>query len=141
MQIEFIASFAPVTADPAGSRALYVDALGLPLEHDEGDDYIHSEAIGGSRHFGVWPLTQAAQACFGSPDWPAGTPVPQACIECTDADAVQAAASDLRNAGYALLHDAREEPWGQTVARLLSPEHLIIGLSYAPWLHTPDTTP
>ena len=81
MQIEFIASFATITTDPAASRALYVDALGLPLDHAPGDDYIHSEAIGGSKHFGVWPLTQAARACFGGDDWPAGLPRPQACVE------------------------------------------------------------
>ena len=52
MQIEFIASFATITTDPAASRALYVDALGLPLDHAPGDDYIHSETIAGSKHFG-----------------------------------------------------------------------------------------
>jgi catechol 2,3-dioxygenase-like lactoylglutathione lyase family enzyme len=137
MQIQFIASFAPVTADPPASRRLYVDALGLPLDHAEGDDYIHSEEVEGSKHFGVWPLTQAAQACYGTPDWPSDVPVPQACVEfeLADAPAVQAGAKELTEAGYSLLHDAREEPWGQTVARLLSPEHLIVGLSYAPWLH------
>lgn len=138
MQIQFIASFATVTADPVASRALYVDALGLPLDHAEGDDYFHSESIGGSKHFGVWPLAQAAQACFGTPDWPADTARPQASIEfeLADVDAVQAGAEELRAAGFELLHDAREEPWGQTVARLLSPEQLIVGLSYAPSLHT-----
>jgi catechol 2,3-dioxygenase-like lactoylglutathione lyase family enzyme len=138
VQIEFIASFAAVTPDPGLSRTLYVDVLGLPLEHAEGDDYLHSEAIGGSKHFGVWPLTQAAQACFGSPDWPSGSPVPQACVEfeLADADAVRSAVGELRDAGHTLLHDARQEPWGQTVARLISPENLIVGLSYAPWLHT-----
>jgi catechol 2,3-dioxygenase-like lactoylglutathione lyase family enzyme len=138
MQIEFIASVAAITPDPAVSRALYVDALGLPLEHAEGDDYIHSEDIGGSKHFGVWPLAQAAQACFGNTEWPADTPVPQASIEFEVADpaAVQAAADELRAAGYTMLHDARVEPWGQTVARLLSPEHLIVGVSYAPPLHS-----
>jgi catechol 2,3-dioxygenase-like lactoylglutathione lyase family enzyme len=137
MHIEFIASFAAVTPDVAASHALYVDALGLPLAHADGDDYWHSEAIGGSNHFGVWPLSQAAQACFGTTEWPAGTPVPQASIEfeCADAPSVQEAADELRGAGYALLHDARKEPWGQTVARLLSPEQLIVGLSYAPSLH------
>jgi catechol 2,3-dioxygenase-like lactoylglutathione lyase family enzyme len=138
VHIEFIASFAPITTDPAASHRLYVDALGLPLTHAEGDDYIHSEAIGGSRHFGVWPLDQASQACFGSPTWPEDTPVPQASVEfeLSDGDAVRAAVAELRAAGHHLLHDARLEPWGQTVARLLSPEHLIVGLSYAPWLHT-----
>jgi hypothetical protein len=27
------------------------------------------------------------------------------------------------------------EPWGQTVARFISPEGVLVGLSYAPWLH------
>jgi hypothetical protein len=48
---------------------------------------------------------------------------------------VAAGAEELRSRGYQLLHDARKEPWGQTVARLLSPEGAILGLSYAPSLH------
>ena len=138
MQIEFIASFAPISTDTAASRRLYVDALVLPLDHAEGDDYYHSEDIGGSKHFGVWPLRQAAQACFGSDEWPADRPVPQASLEfeLSDAAAVAAGAAELESAGYALLHPAKLEPWGQTVARLISPEGLVIGLSYAPSLHT-----
>jgi len=66
MDVQFIASVAVITADPVQSRRLYMDALGLPLQAAEGDDYFHSESIGGSKHFGVWPLTQAAQACFGT---------------------------------------------------------------------------
>jgi catechol 2,3-dioxygenase-like lactoylglutathione lyase family enzyme len=137
MQIDFIASFAVVTPDPAASHRLYVDALGLPLDHAPGDDYEHSEQIDGSKHFGVWPLAQAATACFGTPDWPAGRPVPQASVEfeVQDPEAVAAAAAELAAAGVELLHEARLEPWGQTVARLLSPEGLIVGISYAPALH------
>ncbi len=137
MKIEFIASFAPIAPDPATSRQLYVDALGLPLEAAEGDDYVHSEHVGGSRHFGVWPLAQAAQACFGRPEWPADRPVPQASVEfeVADVEAVASAAAELRERGFALLHDAREEPWGQTVARLQSAEGLVVGISYAPRLH------
>jgi catechol 2,3-dioxygenase-like lactoylglutathione lyase family enzyme len=136
MKVQFIASVAVVTADPDRSRALYIDALGLPLQRAEGDDYAHSEAVDGSKHFGVWPLRQAAQACFGVPDWPAEHVVPQASIEfeVADVEAVAAAAQEIAAKGFALLHEARTEPWGQTVARLLSPEGLIIGLSYTPWL-------
>jgi catechol 2,3-dioxygenase-like lactoylglutathione lyase family enzyme len=136
MKIEFIASVAVITADPPTSRRLYVDAIGLPL--DGQDDYIHSERIGGCKHFGVWPLAQAAQACFGTSEWPGDRPVPQASIEfeVADADAVAAAGEELRVAGYELLHPAREEPWGQTVARMLSSEGLIVGISYAPALHS-----
>ena len=41
----------------------------------------------------------------------------------------------MEEQGYPLLHPARQEPWGQTVARLISPENLIVGISYAPWQH------
>jgi catechol 2,3-dioxygenase-like lactoylglutathione lyase family enzyme len=137
MEIEFVASVAVIAADPALSRGLYVDALGLPLVSSAGDDYFHSESIAGVKHFGVWPLAQAAQACFGSAEWPQDRPVPQASIEfeVAEAAAVQPAAAELEAQGFELLHQAREEPWGQTVARLQSIEGLIIGLSYAPWLH------
>jgi catechol 2,3-dioxygenase-like lactoylglutathione lyase family enzyme len=137
MEIQFIASVAVITPDPVQSRRLYMDALGLPLQSAEGDDYFHSESISGSKHFGVWPLTQAAQACFGTDTWPPDRPIPQASVEfeVEDARAVQAAAEELRDAGYTLLHDARTEPWGQTVARLQTIEGLIVGISYAPSLH------
>jgi catechol 2,3-dioxygenase-like lactoylglutathione lyase family enzyme len=137
VDIEFIAGFAVIAPEPATSRRLYVDALGLPLEAAPGSDYFHSERVGGSRHFGVWPLAEAAQACFGSAEWPRDVAVPQASVEfeVADAAAVSAAAAELRDAGFELLHDAREEPWGQTVARLLSAEGLIVGISYAPLLH------
>jgi hypothetical protein len=117
---------------------LYVDALGLPLTASEGDDYLHSENIDGSKHFGVWPLRQAAQACFGTPDWAVDRPVPQASVEfeVADADTVQVAADESKEKGFALLHEARTEPWGQTVARLQSSEGAIIGLSYAPSMHS-----
>ncbi len=136
MDIQFIAGFAVVTPEPAESRELYVDALGLPLEQADGE-YFKSESIDGSKHFGVWPLSQAAQACFGSPEWPADRPVPQATVEfeVESPSAVTEAAAELEARGHTLLHPARTEPWGQTVARILSPEGLIVGVSYAPWLH------
>ncbi len=66
--------------------------------------------------------------------------MPQVSIEfdVADAAAVSAAAQELQQAGHELLHTAREEPWGQTVARLQSPEGAIVGISYAPALHDPD---
>lgn len=137
MDIEFIASVSVIAADPAESRRLYVDALGLPLQAEEGSEYFHSEEIGGAKHFAVWPLSQAAEACFGSPEWPADHPVPQMSVEfeVADADAVAAAAAELQDQGFELLHGARQEPWGQTVARLQTVDALIVGISYAPALH------
>jgi catechol 2,3-dioxygenase-like lactoylglutathione lyase family enzyme len=137
MDIEFLATVAVITPDPPASRKLYVDALGLPLQSAAGDEYIHTDQIPASKHFGVWPLWQAAEACFGTREWPAERPVPQVSIEfdVADAGAVGDAARELERAGHELLHEAREEPWGQTVARLQSPEGAIIGISYAPALH------
>jgi hypothetical protein len=118
MEILFVASVAVVVADPPQSRKLFIDVLG-------------------SKHFGVWPLSQAAEACFGSREWPAGDVVPQASIEfeVENAEAVTSAAGELERAGYQLLHHARTEPWGQTVARLLTEDGLFVGISYAPALH------
>ena len=136
MDILYVTSVAVVTADPPRSRKLFIDALGLPLE-GEGDGYYSSENIAGSKHFGVWPLAEAAQACFGTPQWPAGRMVPQASIEfeVADAAAVAAAGAELQRAGYELLHAARTEPWGQTVTRLLTGDGLIVGISHAPVFH------
>jgi len=105
----------------------------------EGDDdgYCSSGSIPGSRHFGAWPLSQAAEACFGTPVWPADRVVPQVSIEfeVEDEEAVALAGGELQRAGYELLHPARTEPWGQTVTRLLTEDGLIVGISYAPSLH------
>jgi catechol 2,3-dioxygenase-like lactoylglutathione lyase family enzyme len=136
MQVEFVTSIAVITPDPSESRRLYMDALRLPLKQLDGE-YFASEEIGGCKHFGVWPLEQAAQACFGTTSWPDDIRVPQASLEfeVTDVDAVAAGAEELRSCGYQLLHDARQEPWGQTVARLISPEGAVVGISYAPSNH------
>ena len=136
MKILFVASVAVVVADPLQSRKLFIDVLGLPLV-GEADGYYSSGKIAGSKHFGVWPLSQAAEACFGSREWPAGDVVPQASIEfeVESPGAVADAAAELEERGFQLLHPVREEPWGQTVARLLSIEGLIVGISFAPWFH------
>jgi catechol 2,3-dioxygenase-like lactoylglutathione lyase family enzyme len=135
VDVQFITSVAVITPDPSVSRRLYVDALGLPLTAED-DGYLHSERIDGSNSFGVWPLPQAAQACFGTPDWPVDRPMPQASIEfeVSNAATVQVAAEELTQKGFTLLHEARTEPWGQTVARLQSSE----GCDHRPVLRALD---
>ena len=137
MEIEFVSGVAVIAPDPAQSRRLYVDTLGLPLTSQSGDGYLHSERIPGTKHFGVWPLAQAAEACFGNEEWPAHLAVPRVSVEFDVADVagVQAASDELLAAGYELLHPVRREPWGQTVVRLLSPEEAIVGISYVPSMH------
>jgi hypothetical protein len=56
-------------------------------------------------------------------------------FDVADAASVIPAAHELEQAGFTLLHPSRTEPWGQTVARLQSPEGAIVGISYTPVLH------
>lgn len=135
MKIVFIAGMAPITKDPISSRALYLDTLGLPLKAM--DDYLSVDNFEGAKHFGVWPLRMAAQSCFGTDTWPGDVPEPHATIEFElgDVEAVKAAVEEMKAKGQEFVHEARLEPWGQTVARFMSPEGLLIGLSHAPWFH------
>ena len=134
MRIQFIAGFASIVRDPAAAKALYVEGLGLDFEGGDGADYVFTDKLDGAKHFGLWPLHQAAQSCFGKPEWPKDLPVPHASIE-FEVDDVAAAADELTARGYELVHPARTEPWKQVIARLLTPEGLLIGICYTPWLH------
>jgi catechol 2,3-dioxygenase-like lactoylglutathione lyase family enzyme len=141
VDVRFVATVAVIVADPPQARRLFVDELGLPLE-GEGDGYYSSASIGGCNHFGVWPLSQAAEACFNTAEWPAERTAPQASIEfeAQDPEAVAAAAAELQGAGFELLHPPRTEPWGQMVTRLLTDDGLIIGISYIPAFHEREPT-
>jgi catechol 2,3-dioxygenase-like lactoylglutathione lyase family enzyme len=139
MDVEFVASIAPIVRDADAARSFYRDALGLSFEGEAGD-YAYTHELEGAKHFGLWPLAEAARACFGAAEWPADIPVPQASIEFEVAD-VAAAASELTSKGYRLIHDARTEPWGQITARLLSPEGLLIAVCYTPAFHQSPATP
>jgi len=123
----------PISSDPTASLALYRDALGVDFDSDD-DGYHSTGRLPGVKHFGVWPLADAAESCFGTREWPAHLTVPQATIEFEVAD-VAAAEAELVASGHVLLHGTRVEPWGQTTARLLSPEGLLIGVVSTPWLH------
>lgn len=138
MKVEFMTSVAPIVRDADASRSFYRDALGLSFEGNEGN-YVFTHKLEGTKHFGLWPLSEAARACFGTAEWPADIPVPQASIEFEVAD-VAAAASELTTKGYRLIHDARTEPWTQITARLLSPEGLLVAVCYTPSFHdAPDS--
>ena len=140
MDIQMIASFAVITTDPAADRRLFVETIGLPLhgpEEVEGSDYVFSDAVDGARHFGVWPLTEAAESCFGASTWPDTHPVPQASVEFEvgTADEVESAVSELQASGHQLVHGSRTEPWGQVIARLQSSSGALVGVCFTPWYH------
>ena len=132
MNVRFVASFSPIVRDVGATHALYRDAIGVAFEGEVGD-YLFTEKLEGVKHFGLWPLTDAAQACFGTAEWPADVMIPQASIE-FEVDDVPAAAAELQAAGHALIHEARTEPWGQTIARVLDPNGLIVGVCVTPHL-------
>src|SRR3954470_17997875 len=130
MQVQFVASVAPIVRDADAARAFYHDALGLSFEGGGEGGYAYTQTLEGTKHFGLWPLAEAATACFGTAEWPSKIPVPQASIEFEVAD-VDAAAKELEFSGYRLIHDARTEPWGQITARLLSPEGLLTAVCHS----------
>ena len=143
MNILFVATVGFVVRDPVVNRKLFKDVLGLPLERHEGDEYFFSEKIDGVKHFGLWPLSQAAEACFGTREWPASRPTPQLSIEfeVKNVASIRLATEELVENGYELLHNVKTEPWGQTIARLQTSEGVIVGISHAPWLHEKPDTP
>ena len=140
MEVQFVASVAPIVRDVAAARAFYHDALGLTFEGGDGGDYAYTQRLEGTKHFGLWPLSEAATACFGTTEWPAEIPIPQASIEFEVTD-VAAAAQDLKKKGYRLIHDVRTEPWGQITARLLTREGLLVAVCYTPAFHDGSSVP
>ena len=135
MKISFVAGFGPIAPDVDASYRFYHEGLGIDFEGDR--EYWHTDTVEGVNAFSIWPLTEAAKACFGTADWPDDVQVPQAWLEfdVESPAAVGQAAEELESNGYSILVPSREEPWGQTVARVLSPEGLLLGVAYTPWMH------
>ena len=138
MLFDHISGFGPIASDVDATHAFWAGTLGIPFEQ-VGPDYFHAVGVDGAKTFALWPLTQAAESAFGTPQWPADRPIPQAWIELEvgSPQAVADTVERLRAAGQEVLSDAHEEPWGQTTARLLSPEGLLVGVSYLPSQHEP----
>lgn len=132
IKILFIAGFGPIVRDTGKSRKLYGEALGIPFKEEAGG-YLHTEALTGAKTFALWPLSQAALSCFGKDSWPDDVPAPQAWLE-FDVDSVDQATAGLQSQGYRMLIKNKKEPWGQTVSRFLSPEGLLVGITFTPAL-------
>ena len=128
--ILFITGFGPIVRDTAQSRRLYGDVMRIPFKEEAGE-YLHTEALSGAKTFALWPLSQVAQSCFGEDSWPDNVPVPQAWLE-FDVDSVERATTELESNGYKMLVKNKKEPWGQVVSRFLSPEGLVVGVTFTP---------
>ena len=136
IEIRFIAGFGPIDRDIEQSRALYGEGLGIPFKEDAGG-YLYTGALQGAKHFALWPLAQAAQSCFGRDAWPEDVPAPQAWLE-FEVDDVEKATANLEGRGYRMLVRNKTEPWGQMVSRFLSPEGLLLGVTFTPALRKED---
>lgn len=130
IRVLFVTGFGPVVKDQESARKLYADTLGVQFMEEE-SGYLHTENVEGVKTFALWPLAQAADSCFGTDEWPHDLPLPQAWLEFDVAD-IHTATEVLKKRGYKLLIALREEPWGQTVTRFLSPEGLLIGITHTP---------
>ncbi|HEV2416589.1 MAG TPA: VOC family protein [Terriglobia bacterium] len=130
IKVLFIAGFGPIVREVAVSRKLYEQALGINFKEESGD-YLHTEALKGANTFALWPLSQAAQSCFGKDSWPDEIPPPQAWLE-FDVDSVEKATAELESQGYRMLVKNKKEPWGQIVSRFMAPEGLLVGITFTP---------
>src|ERR1700722_3903218 len=130
IRVLFIAGFGPIVRDAMASRKLYSQNLGIHFKEESGG-YFHTEALKGAQTFALWPLSQVAQSCFGKDSWPDEIPVPQAWLE-FDVDSVEKATAELESRGYQMLVKNKKEPWGQTVSRFLTPEGMLVGITFTP---------
>lgn len=130
IRILFIAGFGPIVHDKDSSRKLYVKALDIPFKEESGG-YLHTNALQGAKEFALWPLSQAAESCFGNSTWPDSLPTPRAWLE-FEVESVERATAELESQGYRMLIKNKQEPWGQTVSRFLDPDGVLVGLTFTP---------
>jgi len=129
-KVLFIAGFGPIVRDTGESRKLYANALGIPFKAESGG-YLHTEAVPGAKSFALWPLSQAAHSCFGKDTWPDTIPAPQGWLE-FDVESVESVTAALESDGHRMLIKNQKEPWGQIVSRFISPEGLLVGITFTP---------
>ena len=132
VKVLFIAGFGPIVREATASRKLYRQILGISFKEEDGG-YLHTEALKGAKSFALWPLSQAAQSCFGKDAWPDEIPLPQAWLE-FDVESVERATTELESRGCRMLVKNKKEPWGQIVSRFLAPEGLLVGITFTPFM-------
>ena len=101
-------------ARAAESRRLYRQLFGIPFK-EEGGGYLPNEALTAAKSFALWPLSQAAQLCFGKDSWPDDVPAPQAWLA-FDVDSIDKATAELESRGYRMLIKNKKEPGAKSSA-------------------------
>jgi catechol 2,3-dioxygenase-like lactoylglutathione lyase family enzyme len=130
IDVLFVAGFGPIVRDPAASREFYSEALALQFKEDA-NGYLYTGALDGVKRFALWPLTQAAESCFGVDQWPSDLPVPQAWIE-FDLENIDKATAELKSQGYKLLVATRKGTVGPSRHAAAGPEGLLVGITHTP---------
>ena len=98
MKVSFVAGFGPITREADAAHAFWRDGLGIEFE-EAAPGYFTNDDLDGVKAFAMWPLSQAAEATFGTAEWPADVPAPQAWIELDVESAEAVGAADRRDAG------------------------------------------
>jgi hypothetical protein len=139
VKVAFVAGFGPIIREAGAANAFWRDGLGIAFD-EPAPGYFTNDDLDGVNAFAMWPLSQAAEATFGVATWPEEVPTPQAWIELDveSAEAVGESVAEMAASGHRVLREAHEEPWGQTTARLISPEGLLVGITFTPWMHDHD---
>lgn len=131
----FVAGFGPITRESDESKAFYVEALGL-LPADAGQRNL--SAVGAGRAGRGEAFRPVAAGAGGAVLlWRrslAGGSRGAAGVDRVRRGRHGGRHPRLVDRGYRLLVANREEPWGQSVTRLLSPEGLLVGVTYTPRL-------
>ncbi len=131
--VRHVASIAEIVEDVDAAVRFYRDVLGFEVKRDAGAPYalVH---VPGILHFGIWERTAAAESVYGDPAQ--AHRVPLGFSVGFEVDAVRAAVERLQAGGANVLHPPRQEPWGQTTARLLSPGGAVLEVAETPWART-----
>jgi catechol 2,3-dioxygenase-like lactoylglutathione lyase family enzyme len=134
MEVQFVASIAPIVRDLEAAQAFYQGALGLSLEGGGGGDYRYTTGWRARSNSACGRSPKPRQPASVAPTGRTMFPLPQASVEFEVPD-VPAAAGELKAKGHRLIHEPHTEPWGQITARLLSPEGLLVAVCYTPAFH------
>lgn len=112
MKVSFVSGFRPIIRGAESSLAFWGADLGIELK-EAAPEYWTNDDLEGVKAFGLWPLSQAAESCFGTDAWPGDLPAPQAWIEfdVDSPEAVAGAIAELEAAGHRVLRGAQLEPW------------------------------
>ena len=101
VKVAFVAGFGPIVREADAAHAFWRDGLGIALE-EAAPGYFTNDDLDGVKAFAMWPLSQAAEATFGTAEWPADVPAPQAWIELDveSAEAVGEGVAEMQAAGH-----------------------------------------